>query len=474
MPRLWLIAAPVVLFALAGMIIAVQAYSKRDGPPFIGIGEGAIVVNENNRIEIKPGALNVLERGTVIKPGSLNVLPNAGIFALLEEPPPINPMPLGRIQTLTFEAGVATASRWGTPVEQLHLIGVRCPSNNCPEFDVPPFATCENLESGDLQHSWNCTIPRPAHVFLDFFDVTCEGYATPFDLHTTADTCSLTYSLIDTRAGSCCRPRGPSIIAGRDNLVCAESRGGGCPIGWGDSRDYTEHELATRDRIVGDQEVERYVGEIRQRSAALHAELNSPRRFVGDMLTLDNLFRITLLTGIISLTVVILSVMLLFPGLYLFYLYEWCRGHQPPYPWHEEGDIWGAASASMYSFFWDGAPQPQPLPDETPEPEDAPPSPHQCAPASPPPPKPKKPKKRRGKKGFALAPPAQATPSEPIADPKDDAQCAVCLERLVDVPEVVAIIGCGHAFCKGCVDDLERQECPKCRHPFTHTMRTHL
>jgi len=464
MPRLWLIVAPVALLALAGMVLGVLAHSKRSIPPLIGIGTGAIVVNENNMIRIKAGSLLTLGKAQEL-------------FALPKEPEPV-PVPLGRIQTLTFEAGVATASRWGTPVEQLHLIGVRCPSNNCPEFDPPPFATCENLEPGDIKHTWNCTIPRPAHVFLDFFDVTCEGYATPFDLLTTADTCSLTYSLIDTRAGSCCRPRGGTggaIVAGRDNLVCIEPWGGGCPIAWGDGRDYTEHELATRDRIVGDQEIERYVDEHRQASAALYAELNSPRRIVMDMLTIGNLVHAAIVAILFVWAVACITTIVLWAGFFLYYLTEWCRGRQPPYPWHEEGDIWGASSALMYSLFWDGAPQPQPLPDETPEPEDAPPSsPHQCAPASPPPPKPKKSKKRRGKKKFALPAAAQASSSAPIADPKDDAQCAVCLERLVDVPEVVAIIGCGHMFCKGCVNGFERQECPKCRHPFTHTMRTHL
>lgn len=474
MPRLWLIVAPVGLLALAGMLFGVQAHSKRTIPPLIGIGTGSIVANERNHIEIKPGTLNVLEKATEVKPGSLNVPPNVGIFALLEEPEPVNPMPLGRIQTLTFQAGVATTSRWGTPVEQLHLTGVQCPSHNCPEFDPPPFATCENLVPGDIKHTWNCTIPRPAHVFIDSFDVTCEGYATPFDLLTTPDTCSLTYSLIDTRAGSCCRPRGPSIVAGRDNLVCAEKLGDSCPIGWGDSRDYTEHELATRDRIVGDQEIARYVGELRQGREALLAELNSPRRIVMDMLTIDNLLHATIVAVLFVWAIVAITTIVLWGGFFLYYLTEWCRGRHPPYPWHEEGDIWGASSALMYSLFWDGAPQPQPLPDETPAPDDAPPSPHQCAPASPPPPKPKKPKKRRGKKKSALPAAAQASSSTPIADPKDDAQCAVCLERLVDVPEVVALIGCGHAFCKVCVNGFERQECPKCRHPFTHTMRTHL
>lgn len=49
--------------------------------------------------------------------------------------------------------------------------------------------------------------------------------------------------------------------------------------------------------------------------------------------------------------------------------------------------------------------------------------------------------------------------------------CSVCYELL---PLSSLILGCGHIFCKSCIDRLQRKKCPLCRKPFKKPIKMRL
>ena len=59
--------------------------------------------------------------------------------------------------------------------------------------------------------------------------------------------------------------------------------------------------------------------------------------------------------------------------------------------------------------------------------------------------------------------------NEFIKESDDDNICKLCCDEI----EVnIALIPCGHAnYCKRCIDDLEKKECPICREGFKNTLR---